>query len=164
MKRPILPVLLAGALTSACTAHTMFYADPSRFTVTSTPAGATVYVMGQVLGTTPLEIRRDQVFPATYPSQLEAEYGYVTLRYQDCEPYRQSITNKILENDLKVTLACGNNTLPAAIPLPTLKTAPKPATPPSIRHRLLELKQLYSDGLISEQEYSERRKAILNEL
>ncbi len=158
MKRPLIPVILAGTLGTACSTHTMFYADPSRFTVTSTPSGATVYVMGKALGTTPLEIRREQVFPGNYPSQLQAEYGFVTLEHHGCKPYRKSISNKILEDDLAAKLDCAT-TEPAALPL---EKAPEPK--PAAKQRLLELKELYDEGLISEQEYQQRRQAILNDI
>lgn len=159
MKRPLIPVILAGSLSTACTTHTMFHADPSRFTVTSTPPGATVYVMGEALGTTPLEIQREQVFPSHYPSQLQAEYGFVTLEHHGCKPYRKSISNKILEDDLVAKLNCAATTEPAALPVEKAPP-PKPAT----KQRLIELKSLYDDGLITEQEYKERRQAIINDI
>lgn len=155
MKRPVLPVLLAGIMGSACSTHSMFYADPSRFTVTSTPPGATVYVMGQALGVTPLEIRKEQVFPIGYPSQLQTEYGFVTLESQGCETYRKAVNNTILEDGLDAKLKCSNSAEPAAIQMP-----PAGAT----KQRLQELKGLFDEGLITEQEYQERRKAILNDL
>lgn len=155
MKRPVLTAAVIGILGSACSTHTMFYADPSRFTVTSTPAGATVYVMGQALGVTPQEILREQVFPSNYPSQLQAEYGIVTLEYQGCETYRKSINNTILEDGLDAQLKCQSTEAPAAIPMaPSLTT----------KQRLLELKSLYNEGLITEQEYNERRQAIINDI
>ncbi len=155
MKRPVLTAAIVGVLSSACSTHTMFYADPSRFTVTSTPAGATVYVMGQALGVTPQEILREQVFPNNYPSQLQAEYGIVTLEYQGCETYRKSVNNTILEDGLVAKLNCKSTEAPAAIPMaPTLTT----------KQRLIELKSLYDEGLITEQEYKERRKAVLNDI
>lgn len=155
MKRHVLTVAFLGILGNACSTHTMFSADPSRFDVTSTPAGATVYVMGKALGVTPLEIRQEQVFPGNYPSQLQAEYGIVTLEYQGCETYRKSVNNTILENGLKAKLKCKSTETPAAIPMaPALTT----------KQRLIELKSLYDEGLITEQEYSDRRKAILNDI
>lgn len=155
MKRPVLTVAVVGLLSSACSTHTMFTADPSRFTVTSTPPGATVYVMGQALGVTPLEIRREQVFPGNYPSQLQAEYGMVTLEYQGCETYRKGVNNTVLEDGLNAKLKCKSTEAPAAIPMaPSLTT----------KQRLLELKSLYDEKLITEQEYQERRKAILNDI
>jgi hypothetical protein len=155
MKRPVLTAAIVGVLSSACSTHTLLYADPSRFTVTSTPAGATVYVMGQALGVTPQEILREQVFPGNYPSQLQAEYGIVTLEYQGCETYRRSVNNTILEDGLAAKLNCKSTEAPAAIPMaPTLTT----------KQRLIELKSLYDEGLITEQEYKERRKAVLNDI
>jgi hypothetical protein len=155
MKRPVLTIAVIGILSSACSAHSMFHADPSRFSVNSTPAGATVYVMGQALGVTPLEIRREQVFPGSYPSQLQAEYGIVTLEFQGCETYRKSVNNTVLEDGLNAKLQCKSIAAPAAIPM-----APSSTT----RQRLLELKSLYDEKLITEQEYQERRKAILNDI
>jgi hypothetical protein len=155
MKRHVLTVAVASILGSACSSNTIFDADPSRFTVTSTPTGATVYVMGQALGVTPQEIRREQVFPGTYPSQLQAEYGTLTLEYQGCETYRKSVNNTILEDGLNATLKCKSTEAPAAIPM-------APAL--SIKQRLIELKSLYDEGLITEQEYKERRKAVLNDI
>ncbi len=155
MRRPLITITLAGVLGSACSAHTMFYADPTRFSVSSTPAGATVYVMGEPLGTTPLEIRKEQVFPGTFPSQLQNEYGIVTLEYQGCETYRKAVNNTILENGLKAQLKCQETKAPAAIEV---------APPMSVKQRLQQLKSLYDEKLITEQEYNARRKVILNDL
>jgi hypothetical protein len=155
MKRPVLTAAVIGILSSACSSQTIFSADPSRFDITSTPSGATVYVMGSPLGVTPLEITREQVFPGSYPSQLQAEYGIVTLEYQGCETYRKSVSNHILENGLNAKLKCQTTEAPASIPMaPSLTT----------KQRLLELKSLHDEGLITEQEYNERRKAIINDI
>lgn len=155
MRRPLFTITLAGVLGSACSTHTMFYADPTRFNVSSTPSGATVYVMGEPLGVTPLDIRKEQIFPGTYPSQLQNEYGIVTLEYQGCETYRKTINNTILEDGLNAKLKCQDTRAPAAI---------KVVPPITVKQRLQELKSLFDEGLITKQEYTDRRKAILNDL
>jgi hypothetical protein len=155
MKRPLFTIALASVLGSACSSQSMFTADPSHFMVTSTPPGATVYVMGKALGVTPLDIRKEQVFPSNYPTQLQAEYGTITLEYQGCDAYRKTVSNSVLEDGLKAKLKCKNTEAPAAI---------KMAPPLSIKQRLIKLKSLYDEGLITEQEYKERRKAILNDI
>jgi len=134
----------------------MFTADLTRFMVKSTPPGATVYVMGKAVGTTPVEIKREQVFPGTYPQELQAEYGRVTIEYQGCETYSKAVSNTILENGLVAKLKCQTASPTSLVP------AAKPVDTP--RQRLLELKQLLEDGLITEQEYNAKRSSILDAL
>jgi len=155
MKRPAITALIASTIT-ACSGQTMFTADPTRFTVTSTPPGATVYVMGKAVGTTPVEVKREQVFPGNYPQQLQAEYGRVTIEYQGCEPFSRTVSNAVLEDGLAANLKC--QTATPSLPTPATKPVDSP------RQRLLELKQLFEDGLISEQEYNAKRNSILDAL
>lgn len=154
MKKTIITTALAGMMSSGCSMHSL-YADPSQFTLTSTPPGATVYVMGQAVGITPLDIQRKQVFPGNYPSQLQAEYGMITLEHPGCEPYRKAVNNTILERGLNATLKCQTKTTPAAISVTPKQTS---------KERLLELKSLYEEGLITEQEYKTQRQSILNDI
>lgn len=51
--------------------------------VDSVPTGAEVYVMGDKVGVTPLEISRKDVFPNTYPSNKESLYGRIILKRKD---------------------------------------------------------------------------------
>jgi hypothetical protein len=118
--------------------------------------------MGQQLGKTPLTITRRQVFPIRYPEGMQGEYGKVTLHYPGCAPYTTGINNTMLKEGLDAKLQC----TPAEKPVPA-RPAQGHAAPPvpgNTRARLLELQQLYEEGLVTEQEYQEKRRAILDGL
>ncbi len=125
--------------------------DSDHFTISSNPSGADVFVMGQKLGVTPLEVSKDQVFPTTYANGLENKYGRIELRHADCEPYEKPVSGHILASGLKAKLQCATQT-----------SAPVAQT--SAQERLRQLKAIFDEGLISEEEYQAKRQSILRDL
>lgn len=162
MKRQLIFPVIGALLGAGCSSQQLLPADTSRFTVDSRPHGATVYVMGKAVGTTPVEVTRQQVFPVSYPETLQNEYGTLTLEAAGCQSYRVPVSNRILEEGLTARLQC--HSLPAATEKPA--AAPLRSAPSSsrARQRLIELKGLYEEGLINEREYDEKRRSILDEL
>ncbi|MFO7593877.1 MAG: hypothetical protein R6X15_07550 [Pseudomonadota bacterium] len=155
MKRqPLFPVITA-LLISSCSGERLLTPDTTRFSVDSVPPQATVYVMGEAIGVTPTDVMRRQVFPHQYPESLQDLYGAVTLRHPDCLPYNTNVSNRILEQGLTAQLQCNSHSTPA-------DKSPAPAM--DNRERLLELKSLHEEGLLTEQEYRQKRRAILDAL
>lgn len=155
MNRTILSSLLATTLStvllSGCAGDSMIPKQTTQFTVTSKPAGATVYVMGKEVGKTPLEITTNQVFPVTYPKELENKFGRVELKYPGCQPYEKPVSGSIMANGLKAHLKCTS----LAAPAESSKTASE---------RLRQLKSLFDEGLITKDEYKAKRQKILQDL
>lgn len=156
MKKLAIPTIFATTLLSGCAGDSLMPRSSDHFAVTSEPSGATVYVMGDVAGKTPLELSTSQVFPVTYPYELQSKYGKIELTYPGCEPYRRRVSNSVLANGLKAKLDCPQAAAPAAV-------APRAATM-DIETRLRKLKGLFDEGLITEEEYNSKRQAILQEL
>lgn len=154
MKRQLFTPVITVLLVSGCSGERLLASDTSSFSVDSVPPQATVHVMDKALGITPTVVLRKQVFPHQYPESQQHLYGTVTLRHPDCQPYRISVTNHILEKGLTAQLKCSN---------PNSGDVPAPAARNN-RQRLLELKSLYEEELISEQEYRQKRRAILEAL
>jgi len=159
MIRQRLTPAIALLLISGCSGERLLAPDTSSFSVDSVPPQATVYVMGQAVGVTPSSVMRNQVFPHQYPESLQHLYGTVTLEHPDCETYRTNVNNRILERGLTAQLQCSRHSTPA-------ETAPAAGTTSvrDNRQRLLELKGLYEEGLISEEEHQQKRRAILDAL
>jgi hypothetical protein len=156
MKQLAIPTLFVTTLLSGCAGDSLMPQSIDRFAVTSEPSGATVYAMGNVAGTTPLELSTSQVFPVTYPYELQSKYGKIELSYPGCEPYSRTVSNSVLANGLKAKLDCPQPAVPAAV------TAPAPTM--DIEARLRKLKELFDKGLVTEEEYNSKRQAILQEL
>ena len=162
MKRLAISSIFATTLLSACAGNSLAPQSSNRFSVNSQPAGASVYVMGERLGATPLELSSSQVFPVTYPSGLQDKYGKVELKYPGCQPYEKAISGYVLANGMHAKLDCGQ----AAPEQTPAAAAPAQATtnPDTIQERLRALKSIFEEGLITEDEYRAKRQLILQEL
>lgn len=154
MKRHTLFSVITTLLISGCSGERLLAPDTSRFSVDSVPPQATVYVMEKPIGVTPTIVRRNQVFPQQYPRLQQHLYGTVTLHHPDCQPYRATVSNRILEQGLTAQLQCNGHSSPGDAALPAAGN----------RERLLELESLYQEGLITEQEYRQKRGAIVEAL
>lgn len=153
-------------------------AKPGRIDVSSEPAGAAVYVMGEKAGVTPLTLDQDAIFPLTYPAEKQALYGKVELRKAGCQPATQAVSTRAVARGVHVKLGCGEAApasgpavpAPPAVPATAPATSvPVPATPaaqprPAIDSRLRQVRDLLEQGLITEQEAREIRQRILDEL
>ncbi len=151
MQRMLYPSLFATTLLTACAGDSLLPTQSEQFQVSSKPAGATVYIMGKEVGKTPLDVATNQLFPISYPKELESKFGKIELKYPGCEPYIKPVSGRILADGLKAKLDCASQASPV--------TATR--TP---HERLRQLKSIYDEGLISKEEYQEKRQSILNEL
>ncbi|MCG7899119.1 MAG: PEGA domain-containing protein [Candidatus Thiodiazotropha lotti] len=154
------------------------------------PSGATVYILDEALGVTPLEVTQNQLYPAAYDAGKAELYGKIVIRKPTCEAFSQRIKYQDFSKGLQVKLNCEDGaeqskgsatveTAPAQQPSRQPVTAQppeqqvKPVEPataetqpanPSIKARLQRLENLRSEAVISEEEYRATRKRILNEL
>ncbi len=151
MNRITIPAVFAATMLSGCAGDIVVPQQNGKFSVTSQPDGAIVYVMGKELGKTPLEVKASQVFPISYAKELESHYGRIVLNYPGCEPYENTVNGTILANGLKAKLDCVTSS-----PSPTALITPL--------ERLRQLEALLTEGLISEEEYQTKRQSILLEL
>lgn len=171
VQRAWLAAPLSAALIAGCAA---VGAKPGRIDVSSEPPGAEVYVMGDMIGVTPLTLEQTRVFPLTYPSEKQALYGKIELRKPGCQPAVRAVSTRAVAEGIRVTLDCAGAPQPAAHtqadPVPASATRVAPATPaapaqtPGVDQRLRQVRDLLEQGLITEQEAREVRMRILNEL
>lgn len=149
-------------------------------TIDSEPQGAVVKADGKQVGTTPLQVNPDQVFPPRWYGTTYKVMGKLDLERDGCEGYSQEVNDLVLSKDIKATLRCAPGVkavpkaasqTPAAVmpaPMPSA-TAPMPAPAAAavnggIEQRLQQLKTLHDKGLITDQDYNEQRQRILSEL
>jgi hypothetical protein len=155
----IVPLLIAG-----CSGG-LGEGLPDTIAVQSEPPGAVVIVMGQELGTTPLAIPVKSVFPAVYAPELEAQYGRIMVKKSGCSDYVTTVDGNVLGRGLKVQLECAATA--AAPPETAAPTNLTPDTPPTTLmpgERLRQLDDIFRHGLISDEEYQQLRRRILDTL
>ncbi len=158
-KKNIVSLAVASLLVSGCSGSSLMPATNDSFMVESKPSGATVYVMGEIVGTTPVEVTAKQVFPSLYPSEQTPLYGRIFFSLEGCEEYAMPVGTGHLSKGMKVKLEC-DPMRPVAQPVQAAEM-PREST---IKRRLQELKSLFDEGLISDEDYESKRKAILEEL
>ncbi|WP_295880854.1 hypothetical protein [uncultured Thiohalocapsa sp.] len=135
----------------------------------SEPAGATVRANGKAIGTTPMQITADRVFPAKRRGIGWEREGTLTLERPGCTPKTLEVDNDTLKRSLTVDLECRPDA-PAVVstgatPAPTPAAAPAAPSPTgATAQRLRELEGLRSQGLITEAEYQSIRRRILDRL
>lgn len=137
-----------------------------EFAVDSEPSGASVYVMGKVLGSTPLVVRHQAVFPVVYAPDQRDLYGMVILKKDGCQDYLQRVNSTILKKGVKAKLDCTEVAAGQAstqIPQGDQTGIPVPV-PTSLKQRLIRLDGLHQDGLITDEEYGAARRRILDKL
>ncbi len=133
--RPLaLLTLLGMALLAGCAS---LPGPPSKITLDSDPQGAQVAVDGREIGTTPLPVVLDQVFPMHWTGRVDSDVGpgfafyrrleTVTFKKDGCDPYTSTLTGDALTHDVKVTLKCNPNYKPAATPAAATPAAATPA-------------------------------------
>ncbi len=142
----------------------------SSIKINSVPPGAQVFVSGSNIGTTPVSVELDKVFPRHWTGRIKSDVGpgfafyrrlaTVTIKKTGCKPYTDQFAGKTLRHDITVNLTCGPQYMPPPQATPTA-AEPKSAT---IEQRLQELLNLKKKGLISDQEYHQEQQRILNQL
>ena len=170
----MLPVL------QGCTG-TAFVTSNEAVSVTSEPAGATVYVMGKPVGETPLKINQQDLFPSVYDRSQQDLYGTILFKMTGCKDLSQPVGMNAGGAGINAKLVCEGQPLirQNAVEIAPLEEAEMPVsqTPQeaigqpvskqlsrSAKQRLLDLQDLRKDGLISEDEYSNIRQRILDGL
>ncbi|MEZ4332131.1 MAG: PEGA domain-containing protein [Myxococcota bacterium] len=82
--------------------------------VDSRPSGADVFVMGQRVGRTPVDVEDRLVFPVHYPSSLAALYGRIVLERPGCDRIVRTVGLSAANEGLVVDLDCGPRPGPEA--------------------------------------------------
>jgi hypothetical protein len=124
--------------------------------IESDPPGATVYVMGENRGVTPLTISNADVFPNTYPKEKESLYGKVILKKAGCADVIRPVSADVIDVGIHARLDCGDLN-------PTVsRNAPR--SNETVEQRLEKIKDLLSKGLITEDEAKKAREHIINDL
>ena len=153
-------LLLATGCSSMGGADSLFpAAGDNPIKIESEPTGAEVYVMGDKVGVTPLQISRKDVFPNTYPRGKESVYGRVTLKKTGCSDFTRTVSAEIGNNGLRAQLDCADMN-----PAPTTTSRGAPRTSETVEQRLDKIKELLGKGLITEDEAKKARARILNDL
>lgn len=154
-------VLFNLLLIAGCSSTGSYFpaAGNNPIKIESVPSGAEVYVMGEKVGVTPLQINRKDVFPNTYPQNKESVYGRITLKKEGCSDFTRSVSAEISNAGLHAKLDCGD--MNPASP-GTTNNAPRSSE--TVEQRLDKIKDLLNKGLITEEEAKTARARILNDL
>jgi hypothetical protein len=160
--------LLAVAVTASlagCAANRL--GPPDRITIDSEPRGAQVLVADKPIGTTPVVVVLDEVFPLRWTARTKKDdEGFafyrrldtLTIKQAGCETYSALVDTNDLAKDIKIALKCDPDYKPPAV-------APaQPAQADTIEQRLQRLDALKQKGLISEEEYRTQRQRVLGEI
>jgi len=155
--KTIKPLLLSLVLLmAACSQTPLLSGGDNQVTVSSEPSGALVYVMGEMVATTPAVIDLSVVYPVTYAQEHQGDYGRITLKHAGCEDRVITVSSSMLSSGLKTKLDCF---AAEAAQITTPALADKP-----VAQRLEELQALRDRGMISEEEYLTIRRRILESL
>lgn len=154
--RKIIPFSIPLLMT-ACTGSALFEQNSDeQVNITTTPSGASVIVMREELAQTPAKIKTQKIFPVTFPAEYANDYGRITLSKEGCKSRTLMVNATLLSQGVDVTLDC-----PSAA---ETAVAPQKSSQTPIKKRLQQLQALKDDGLINEDEYSQVRQRILDEL
>jgi hypothetical protein len=155
--------------------------------VESEPSGATVYIMGEAIGETPITISQQRIYPAGYDADKQQQYGSLLIRKEGCRDSSRRIRYQDFYTGLSVKLDCNGHsaiTTQKSITTPDIQKeratetrgtdlvpgsdirtkAETPSTEVTAKQRLMRIDNLKRDGLISDEEYQEIRKRILDTL
>jgi hypothetical protein len=149
------PVALA-LLISACSGSSLFPQNNDYLTVTTTPSGASVFVMQEAQGNTPTKIDTRLFYPATLSTDQVNDYGRITLKHDGCEDKTLMVNAEMISQGLNLKLNCGQMVQAST-------DRPEPSSNP-IKKRLQQLQALRDENLISDSEFEKIRQKILEEL
>ena len=166
--------LFALLFTAALSGCASVPGPASAITIDSDPQGAELIVSGRHVGTTPVHVVLDKVFPRHWTGRIKSDIGpgfafyrrlaIVTVRKTGCKPYTRQLTGKNLRHDFTVTLRCGPQYLPQPPVPPQAAPAAAPLPATTVKQRLRELLDLKDEGLITDKEYHEQQERILDQL
>lgn len=131
------------------------------------PPGATVVTLGRMLGKTPLRVEEQDIFPLIYPREMEPIYGKVRFKLKGCKQVSRRMTPEDIAAGVKIDLECGDAaTKQAAAPsqggsFDSSIDTPLYSGSNNVKVRLLRVKNLLEEGLITQSEADEIRKRIL---
>jgi len=126
-----------------------------RIKLASDPAGATAYADGNELGATPLEISPGAHFRSGFAGMSYRYYGKLSFKKPGCEPYAVEVNDAVLARDIHAKLKCDPGYRPPGLVAPAGD---------KYTERLERIETLRQKGLISDEEYKNLRKHILDEL
>ena len=156
--------ILTGSLLlllTACGNGGIVSSRHNEVSVTSNPSAASVYVMGELQGVTPMSINLTQLYPATYSKEFSHLYGYIVLKQDGCKNKTVKITPDIADSGLNEELNCTSikktDVNETDIEASSVKDK-------SIKLRLKELLMLKEEGLINDGEYNKVRRRILESI
>lgn len=156
MKIKIVVSFSAIIFLSACNGNGLMLKNNSEIPVTSEPSAALVYVMGKLIGTTPMVVSTKSVYPVTYAQENTKNYGRITLRHKSCADQVLTVSAQMISDGVKAKLDCSDNDEDAS--------KEKSLPDKSVKQRLQELQTLKNEGLINEDEYLRIRNSILESL
>jgi hypothetical protein len=113
---PAALLALAASFTTGCLGGTLLPSSRGTTRVDSIPSGATVIVMGQVVGTTPVEVPDRLIFPTDFLSSQAELYGRIVLERTGCERAVRSIDLEAANAGIDVELVCESASPPATTP------------------------------------------------
>jgi hypothetical protein len=153
-------LLLAAGCSSTGSMSNLFPpAGNNSIKIESEPDGADVYVMGEKVGVTPMQITSKDVFPNIYPPEKVSVYGRVTLKKPGCSDITRTVDGEMSNAGLHAKFDCGNMN-----PSSPKLAGDAPRTGETAEQRLGKIKDLLNKGLITEEEAKKARERILNEL
>ena len=134
------------------------------------PPGASVITLGRIIGKTPLRVEENDIFPVIYASELKPIYGKVRFKKKGCKQVSRRVTPEDIVTGIKIDLECGDKpaTQQAAITDQDADFDPSVNTPlfssgNNVKVRLLRVKDLLEEGLITQQEADAIRQRILED-
>lgn len=163
MTHKLLATLIALPL-AGCSGNSLISASNDTFQVDSVPVGASVIVLGEAMGQTPMTLSTRDVFPQSYDQGRQHLYGRVELTYPGCESSLTTVSSRVLAHGLKAKLKCDVETQTKEAPAADILEPTSQSEPVALKLRLQKLKELYQEELISEEEYAEKRRKLLEEL
>lgn len=148
-------------LLSACNGNGLINSSHNEISVASEPGGASVYVMGELQGVTPMAVNITKLYPVTYSKENEQLYGRITLKHEGCSDKTIKITYGIDSAGVKENLVCAASEDSVVEQAPVNASAMEGKT---VKQRLQELQKLKDDDLINGEEYQKIRSRILESL
>jgi PEGA domain len=152
-------LLLAGCSSMDGASNLFPAAGDNPIKIESDPTGAEVYVMGEKVGVTPLQISHKDVYPITYAKGKESVYGRVTLKKAGCSDFTRTVNAEMSNVGLRAQLDCGD-----MYPASSRTSRNAPRNSETVEQRLDKIKDLLNKGLITEEEAKKAREHVLNDL